>query len=149
MRRALGSTVILLSLVIGVQAQDPPPPGRGRGAPPQNLQVLPKDMTRQQLTPLMRSIAGALGVECTHCHVSMQNQAADDKPTKLVARKMLKMTMAINDDLLKDVGEPAAAGAPESDVLHVPPRRAQAAHRASGGRTLTGIVRSSNFDVRT
>jgi hypothetical protein len=114
MRRALGSTVILLSLVIGVavQAQDPPPPARGRAqAPPQNLQVLPKDMTRQQITPLMRSIAGALGVECTHCHVSLQNQAADDKPTKLVARNMIKMTMAINTDFLKDVGEPSAPGA--------------------------------------
>jgi hypothetical protein len=113
MRRALGFTLILLSLVIGVQAQDPPPPpARGRAqTPPQNLQVLPKDTTRQQITPLMRSIAGALGVECTHCHVSMTNQAADDKPAKLVARKMLQMTLTINSEMLKDIGEPPAAGA--------------------------------------
>ena len=121
MRAALGSLVILSTVAIGVAAQGqqtPPPTGqqtqdqpqRGRGAPPQNLQVLPKDMTMQQITPLMRSIAGALGVQCTHCHVTMQDRASDDKPTKLVARKMLKMTMTINTDYLKDVGEPAKEG---------------------------------------
>ena len=121
MRAALGSLAILTTVAIGVAAQGqqtPPPAGQqvqgqppgGRGGPPQNLQVLPKDMTMQQITPFMRSIAGALGVQCTHCHVSMQDRASDDKPTKLVARKMLKMTMAINGDFMKDVGEPAKEG---------------------------------------
>ena len=113
MRTAFGAFVVMLSIGVGVvvQGQQTPPPQGGRAPlpPPKNLQVLPKETTRQQLTPMMRSIAGALGVECTHCHVSMQDQASDDKPTKLVARKMLKMTMTINNDLLKDVGDPAAA----------------------------------------
>lgn len=89
-----------------------PPAGRGQGgAPLQNLQVLPKDMPRQQVTTLMRSFTAALGVECTHCHVgTMQERFKDDNPKKGIARKMLQMTNAINADLLKGVGEPAAAG---------------------------------------
>lgn len=118
MRRTFGVLIIFTGLVIGLAAQTPPPAGQqtpppgGRGPqpPPKNLQVLPKDMTTQQVTTAMRRITGALGVECTHCHVSMQDRASDDKPAKLVARKMLKMTMQINDELLKDVGQPAPAG---------------------------------------
>ena len=41
----------------------------------------------------------------------MQERAKDDNPKKAIARKMLQMAMAINNDLLKGVGEPAAAGA--------------------------------------
>ena len=84
---------------------------QGQGAPLQNLQVLPKDMTRPQVTQLMRSFTAALGVECSHCHVgTMQERAKDDNPKKAVARKMIQMTAAINNDLLKGVGDPAAAG---------------------------------------
>ena len=83
----------------------------GQTAPLQNLQVLPKDMTRQQVTQLMRSFTAALGVECSHCHVgTQQERAKDDNPKKGIARKMIQMTTAINNDLLKGVGDPAPAG---------------------------------------
>ena len=79
-------------------AQDPPPAG-GQGAPAQNLQVLPKDMPRAEITALMRTFTVALGVQCTHCHVGTpQERFKDDLPTKATARKMLKMVMAINED---------------------------------------------------
>ena len=43
--------------------------GQGRGGePPKNLQVLPKDMPRNQVTALMRTFAMSLGVRCEHCH---------------------------------------------------------------------------------
>ena len=90
-----------------VQGQPPPPQGRG-GRAPQNLQVLPKDMTGQQVQMFMRTFTAALGVECTHCHV--QDRASDEKPTKVMARKMMQMTAAINGDLLKGIGEPAPEG---------------------------------------
>ena len=93
--------------------------GQGRGAPPQNLKVLPKTWSRQQVMSLMRTFTSALGVQCTHCHAGTPpqlNYAADEKPTKEVARKMIHMVMHINDEHLKGIGSaevPArAAGAP-------------------------------------
>jgi len=93
------------------QAQGQGRQGRGRGMPappPQNLQVLPKDWTGQQVQSLMRTFTGGLGVQCDHCHVSREDRASDDKPEKLEARKMLRMVLAINNDFLKDIGEPPA-----------------------------------------
>jgi len=46
--------------------------GGGRGgaqAAPQNLQVLPKEMTQAQVLQTMQQFAGALGVQCGYCHV--------------------------------------------------------------------------------
>ena len=101
----------LVGAGIYAQGQQPPPAGQQAARVPQNLQVLPKDMTFQQVQQTMRTFTAALGVECSHCHVgTMQERAKDDNPKKGITRKMLAMTMAINNDLLKDVGEPAAAG---------------------------------------
>ena len=73
--------------------------GGGQAAPLQNLQVLPKEMTRAEVTALMRTFTAALGVQCSHCHVgSPQERFKDDLPAKATARKMLKMSMAINAD---------------------------------------------------
>jgi photosynthetic reaction center cytochrome c subunit len=102
----------LVGASIYAQGQQPPPAGQQAARVPQNLQVLPKDMTFQQVQQQMRTFTAALGVECSHCHVGgQQERAKDDNPKKAIARKMLQMTAAINKDLLKDVGEPAAAGA--------------------------------------
>ena len=86
-------------------AQDP---AGAQVAPLQNLQVLPKEMTRPEVTALMRTFTLALGVQCTHCHVgSPQERFKDEKETKATARKMLRMTMAINvDPMAVKPGEP-------------------------------------------
>ena len=72
--------------------QGPPPGGGGGGnqQPPQNLKVMPKDATRQQVLQAMNRFTAALGVKCDHCHVQ-GNFASDDKPEKDVARAMMKM----------------------------------------------------------
>lgn len=76
-----------------------------------NLQVLPKDIPRNQLVQTMRSFAGALGVRCQHCHVGTVPEdlrtfdfASDEKETKKVARAMMKMTQEINTHLLPATG---------------------------------------------
>jgi len=85
--------------------------GFGQGPPPKNLQVLPKDMSRQEVVAKMRLIATGLGVRCEYCHVSTtgpdgreQNDfASDDKDTKKTARGMLRMVNDINDKYLKEL----------------------------------------------
>lgn len=96
---------------------------QGRGAePPKNLQVLPKDMPRNQVTALMRTFAMGLGVRCEHCHAPDPNAPApeagrggrgggppldyslDTKEEKKVAREMLKMVMDINSKYLPTTG---------------------------------------------
>ena len=118
MRLILGAFAVVCSVVVGVAAQgqqNPPPPGGRPGGPaqaPKNLQVLPKDWTTQQVTAFMRTFTNGLGLECGDCHTGgPQDRALDDKQEKLTARKMITMTLAINDQYLKDVGEPAPAAA--------------------------------------
>lgn len=99
--------------------------GGGGGAPPKNLQVLPKDMSRQQVTAIMQSFTAALGVRCEHCHIEDKNapppaagapagrgptldHAADDKETKKIAREMLKMVNDINTKYLPLTGRTTA-----------------------------------------
>ncbi len=45
----------------------------------------------------MQFIAASLGVECEYCHVEHANEK-DDKKTKVTARKMINMMMAINKE---------------------------------------------------
>ena len=95
--------VLGLSVALAADGQ------RGQPRPTQNLQVLPKDWTTAEVQPFMQGVAAALGVQCTYCHE--RDRSLDSKPQKLLARKMLQMTMAINNEFLTDVGEPAADGA--------------------------------------
>jgi hypothetical protein len=61
------------------------------GGPPamKNLKVFPKDTPPQRIMQTMNGWTRALGVKCDHCHVD--DKASDEKPTKDVARAMLKM----------------------------------------------------------
>jgi len=80
-----------------------------------NLQVLPKDIGQRPLVDTMRGFVFALDVRCEFCHVGEGNDlskfdfASDSKPTKVTARKMLRMLASINDQLAS-IGEPAAPG---------------------------------------
>jgi hypothetical protein len=69
-------------------------------APPYtNLQIFPKDITRDQLLGNMKFFAQSLGVRCTHCHAGAEGKlefASDAKPEKATARKMLAMVHRIN-----------------------------------------------------
>jgi mono/diheme cytochrome c family protein len=98
-----------------------PGPGRGQQAAPKNLKVLPKTWTGQQVRALMQTFAESLGVQCSHCHTVDPNApppaegrgptldySLDDKKEKILARKMIQMTMAINGESLKDVGDAAS-----------------------------------------
>src|SRR5258706_7801858 len=69
-----------------------------------NLQVVPKDISKADLVMTMRNLAGALGFRCHNCHVGPDDLtgmdfAIDEKPTKKVAREMLKMVQSVNATL--------------------------------------------------
>jgi hypothetical protein len=105
--RGLLAAGLMCVCVLGVAAAKTSAQGGAQG-PATNLQVLPKDMPRPEITALMRTFTAALGVQCTHCHVGTPaERAKDDLPTKATARKMLKMVMAVNADHLGvPAGEP-------------------------------------------
>jgi hypothetical protein len=106
--RVLVGSVAIFALTLAMVVARPQAASPLQQAAPKNLQVLPKDSTNQQVVTIMRTFTVGLGVQCTYCHV--QDRSSDENPKKLVARKMLAMEMAVNDQFLKDVGEPAPAG---------------------------------------
>jgi cytochrome c553 len=113
---AIGVLVLAGSIVTSAQA--PQGGGQGRGGapqpPPQNLQVFPKDMARPQLLQAMQNFSAALGVTCNHCHIfngpgdPMNDFASDTKPTKNVARAMMRMVREINPTVQKAVASKPA-----------------------------------------
>lgn len=79
----------------------------------QNLQALPPDISRNELTDTMLGFLRALGLPrragqgCLHCHEGSLDvprgewdYASDAKPTKLTARRMIQMVNAINSEYL-------------------------------------------------
>ena len=72
-----------------------------------NLQVLPKNISKADLTETMKGFTAALGVRCPFCHVGKEGEPlttfdfpSDDRPTKRTARTMLQMVRQINGEYL-------------------------------------------------
>lgn len=68
-----------------------------------------KGLTVPEFEAEMQQMNLALGVACGHCHVR-GNFASDDNPNKIVARRMLEMTHAINQQFFPDYKPTAAVG---------------------------------------
>jgi len=71
-----------------------------------NLQVLPRDASAATVVGTMKSFANNLGVRCQFCHVGEEGLpleefdfVSDIKPTKNVARVMMRLTREINAQL--------------------------------------------------
>ncbi len=68
-----------------------------------NLKVLPKNISSKDLTKIMiDDFEDGLGVSCTYCHMQGKDSlgldyASDAKPEKQIARRMMTMTMGINE----------------------------------------------------
>lgn len=79
------------------------PPQQPRTSEFRNLQILPRDIPRDELLAVMRTFTRSLGVRCNHCHVVTATEPkevldfpADSKEEKRVARVMMQMTTQIN-----------------------------------------------------
>jgi hypothetical protein len=97
----------VLMLALPLSAQEPKGEGGRPGGPPpepKNLQVL--KVKGPELIAIMRNFNTALGFRCDNCHVQ-GNFASDEKHEKVVARKMLEMTMEINGRFPKREGQEA------------------------------------------
>ncbi|HYQ96633.1 MAG TPA: c-type cytochrome [Candidatus Eisenbacteria bacterium] len=99
--------VFTLTATVSVRAAQAQPrfewPDRAK-----NLKVLPKDTPKERLQATMIGFTRALGVRCPFCHVGQEGQpltsfdfASDTKPTKQIARGMVKMVLDIEKDLHK------------------------------------------------
>lgn len=95
-------SVLLPMAMAWAQSTAPSSPAASAPAPKlaeeqfKNIQAL-KGVPAEQVIPAMQFIAASLGVECEYCHVEHANEK-DDKKTKVTARKMINMMMAINKD---------------------------------------------------
>lgn len=98
----LGATFMVFGFgaaVVSAQSPRSPEPASGPRTTEQaykNIQVL-KGRPADQLIPAMQFISNSLGVECDYCHVSGAFEKDDKKP-KQIARKMIQMMMAINQE---------------------------------------------------
>src|SRR5262245_2707923 len=115
-RLSLIVTAALLGAASAAFAQTPAAPAQGRGGQPpapSNLQVLPKDISRDQLLQTMQAFTQALGVQCNYCHVQegrggRNDMASDEKAPKKTARQMIVFARELNEKLPTVVGKSAA-----------------------------------------
>jgi len=81
-----------------------------------NVQILPKDIPKQQMVEIMRSFSMSLGVRCEFCHVAAvegslegMNFATDEREAKKVARNMMRMSDVVNKYMRDESGVQAPA----------------------------------------
>lgn len=124
-RLAVASLALLApaSLAVPSVAQAPAAPAATPAAPVmmrlRNAQVLPADISQDELRSTMRAFTVALGVRCSHCHadgedVPFPNRdwASDANPKKNVARGMMRLTQRLNATDLPAVGLPLGDAPP-------------------------------------
>jgi hypothetical protein len=121
----LAAAAFALTAVAQAPQAEPstPQPGAAMGGPrremhfppPKNLQVLPKDLTGEQVHHVMEGWAAALGTHCDNCHAPNPNEAVqpgkrphldfalDTKPEKKTARMMVTMVEDINGNYIAKV----------------------------------------------
>lgn len=91
--------IVAIFITIGATTNTPSP-HRGKF---KNLQVLPKDISKDDLDSIMGEYKVSLGVKCGFCHARKSDTtkrgfdfASDAKDEKKIARSMMKMTAYIN-----------------------------------------------------
>jgi len=108
MRHWIIAVSLLSAACLAIQPRQEPKP-----LPWKNLRVLPRDISRDDLTVTMRAWSQSLGVSCDHCHVQFAPSTPggraridftlDSKPQKAVTRGMLVMTRRMNTDYIANL----------------------------------------------
>lgn len=84
----------MIAWLMVLLAQTQPPPDLPMEQTKKNIVVL-KGVPTSQLIPIMATMSNSLGVACSYCHEAAWE--SDAKPAKEIARRMIRMTRAIND----------------------------------------------------
>lgn len=79
-------------------------PGDDNDDKPKNIKLLPRTWSTARIKQVMKGFNGALGVKCTHCH-DVKNYADDGNKHKVIARKMISMTQAMDKQFFKGKGK--------------------------------------------
>jgi hypothetical protein len=95
-----GAAVSIAALGAGAAERD-----LGTGYQLENVEVLDPGMGLREARRSMIEFNRALGVQCRDCHV-LRDFPSDEKPLKLVAREMMKMTRDINERWFPDRDPP-------------------------------------------
>jgi len=116
----LVASLLFLSTNVLAQTDQHAPASHHEIPKPTNLQVLPKDISPQDLLATMHQFTQQLGVHCSFCHeVNSQTHhpdfVSDAKPEKAAARVMMRMTHDLNTKYLaqlsdRDPGEKVTCG---------------------------------------
>ena len=103
-KKTLVAIIVGLFIIAGIAATKPPETQKYK-----NLKILPKNISKEDLDKVMDHFKAALGVKCSFCHAPSKDTAqkwpdfaSDEKPEKLIARKMMKMTSKINKKFFSD-----------------------------------------------
>jgi hypothetical protein len=121
--------LLVSAAALAVHAQQtPPPPAGGQAVSDENwkpeklenLKVLPKTTTPDEIIKIMRGFNETLNVECHFCHkgkmkapLSTFDFPDDSKEHKEVTRNMLTMTNDINTKYPEGMGDDATVDAPK------------------------------------
>ena len=105
MKKSLLIISACLVCVIGFQAFTMTRPPEFR-----NLKILPQDISKEGLDSVMHTFTVSLGVRCNFCHVRNEAErsmdfASDAKPEKNIARKMMMMSIMLNKNYFKAMGD--------------------------------------------
>lgn len=108
--KKIAFTAIACMMILIMQSFSYRKPHDEKEEKPQNLKILPKNISDEELHQVMRGYSKSLGVRCNFCHVStgegkeaQYDFASDNKHTKIVARDMMRMTAAINKKYLSKI----------------------------------------------
>ena len=103
-KKTIVAIIAGLFILAGIAATKPPEAPKYK-----NLKILPKNISKEDLDKVMDHFKAALGVKCSFCHAPSKDSAqkwpdfaSDEKPEKLIARKMMKMTSKINKKFFAD-----------------------------------------------
>jgi hypothetical protein len=97
---------VALSMLCGCERPDSAAESGGLEAEPgipklpsefTNLEVLPADITKEEMKRYMKLISRSIGVKCEYCHrTDIRDYATDEISEKLIARRMMRMVERLN-----------------------------------------------------